>query len=94
MKSNLLKKIIASAVVVSLTFSVGSGLLNKPEIVQADDFDDDKKIFKGSISIDGTTTHMGRKAVSVTIPKGMKIKDVDVENEPHDNLWSKRWNDL
>ncbi len=86
MKSNLLKKIIASAVVVSLTFSVGSGLLNKPEIVQADDFDDDKKIFKGSISIDGTTTHMGRKAVSVTIPKGMKIKDVDVENEPHDDI--------
>lgn len=40
MKSGFLKKIVASAVIFSLTFSLVSQILSRPQVVQADDFDD------------------------------------------------------
>lgn len=100
MKLNFLKKIIASTMLFSLTFSAAMGVLDRPQIVQADDFDDkddrndvddkndidDRYVSKGTIPISGTTSHMGRKAVSLEIPKGIKVKSVDVENAPHDDI--------
>ncbi len=56
------------------------------------DYDDfgydyyDVEIFKGNISVVGTTNYFGRPAVQLDIPKGMRIKDIDVDNEPHDHI--------
>lgn len=86
MRSKLIKKIIASTLIFSMTLVVGvvtSGG-EQPTIVQADD--DDREVYKGTISIKGTTTHGGKKAVTIAIPAGISVKDVDVENEPHDDI--------
>ena len=95
MSSKLIKKIIASTLIFSMTVAIGVKVFGEPTItVQADDdwydrYDDDwddRDIFKGNISISGLTTYGGRKAVTVAIPSGINIKEVDTENEPHDNI--------
>lgn len=95
MSSKLIKKIIASTLIFSMTVAIGVNVFGEPTItVQADDdwydrYDDDwddRDIFKGNISISGLTTYGGRKAVTVAIPSGINIKEVDTENEPHDNI--------
>ena len=95
MSSKLIKKIIASTLIFSMTVAIGVEVFGEPTItVQADDdwydrYDDDwddRDIFKGNISISGLTTYGGRKAVTVAIPSGINIKEVDTENEPHDNI--------
>ena len=95
MSSKLIKKIIASTLIFSMTVAIGVKVFDEPTItVQADDdwydrYDDDwddRDIFKGNISISGLTTYGGRKAVTVAIPSGINIKEVDTENEPHDNI--------
>ena len=83
MRSNILKKIIASSLFISSVFVVGGGVFNQPIIVQADD---DIKIFKGNISIEGTTNYLGRNGVTISIPRGIRVKDVDIDNEPHDHI--------
>lgn len=88
MSSKLIKKIIASTLIFSMTLAVGIGVVHEPPIVvQADDWDDDdREVYKGTISVSGVTTHWGRKAVIIPIPSGINVKEVDVENEPHDNI--------
>ena len=95
MSSKLIKKIIASTLIFSMTVAIGVKVFGEPTItVQADDdwydrYDDDwddRDIFKGNISISGLTTYGGRKAVTVAIPSGINIKEVDTENEPHDSI--------
>ena len=95
MSSKLIKKIIASTLIFSMTVAIGVKVFGEPTItVQADDdwydrYDDDwddRDIFKGNISISGLTTYGGRKAVTVALPSGINIKEVDTENEPHDNI--------
>ena len=95
MSSKLIKKIIASTLIFSMTVAIGVNVFGEQTItVQADDdwydrYDDDwddRDIFKGNISISGLTTYGGRKAVTVAIPSGINIKEVDTENEPHDNI--------
>ena len=96
MRLKLIKKIIASTLIFSMTLAVGIVMSGgvQPTVVQADDdwydrYDDDwddRDIFKGNISISGLTTYGGRKAVTVAIPSGINIKEVDTENEPHDNI--------
>ena len=95
MSSKLIKKIIASTLIFSMTVAIGVKVFGEPTItVQADDdwydrYDDDwddRDIFKGNISISGLTMYGGRKAVTVAIPSGINIKEVDTENEPHDNI--------
>lgn len=93
MRSNLIKKIIASTLIFSLTCSISMGLIQKANTAQASDWDDyfehdydDVEVYKGNLSIQGVTNYFGRPAVSIAIPSGLKIKDVDVENEPHDHI--------
>ena len=88
MRLKLIKKIIASTLIFSMTLAVGIVMSGgvQPTVVQADDDWDDRVIFRGNISISGTTTHLGRKAVTVVIPSGINAKDVDVVNEPHDDI--------
>src|SRR5699024_9288376 len=95
MSSKLIKKIIASTLIFSMTVAIGVNVFGEPTItVQADDdwydrYDDDwddRDIFKCNITISGLTTYGGRKAVTVAIPSGINIKEVDTENEPHDNI--------
>ena len=88
MSSKLIKKIIASTLIFSMTLAVGIGVVHEPPIVvQADDWDDDdREVYKGTISVSGVTTHWGRKAVIIPIPSGINVKEVDTENEPHDNI--------
>ena len=82
MKLNLIKKIIASTLVLSSIFTIGAVTFDQKIIVQADD----RRIFKGNISIQGTTNYLGRKGVSIQLPGGIRVKDVDIDNEPHDNI--------
>lgn len=82
MKKNLLNKVIACSLFVSSAFVVTAGIINQPVVVQADD----REVFKGNISIQGPTTYLGRKAVSIAIPNGMRVKDAGVDNEPHDDI--------
>lgn len=92
MRSKSIRKIIASALMFSLFVGVGVSVTQPPQIVQADDdrddiYDtDDREVFKGTLSVTGTTTHFGRPAVSLPVPAGIKVKDLDVENEPHDDI--------
>ena len=88
MRLKLIKKIIASTLIFSMTLAVGIVMSGgvQPTVVQADDDWDDRVIFRGNISISGLTTYGGRKAVTVAIPSGINIKEVDTENEPHDNI--------
>lgn len=95
MSSKSIRKIIASALMFSLFVGVGVSVTQQPQIVQADDdrddiYDtddrDDRDVFKGNLSVTGTTTHLGRSAVTLPIPAGIKVKDLDVENEPHDDI--------
>lgn len=96
MRSKLIKKIIASALIFSMTLTIGLQLFGESTVtVQADDdwddiYDDDwddRDIFKGNISISGVTTYRGRKAVTIAIPDSINVKEVDVENEPHDDIY-------
>ena len=92
MQSRSLKKLIASSLAFSLTFLIGMQIAQPKTEVQAFDWDDiyeeydDVEIFKGNISIEGVTNHYGRPAVSLAIPNGMRVHDVDIDNEPHDNI--------
>ncbi len=85
MNSNFIKKIIASTLIFSLTLSVGVNVINKPQIAQAEDYDSVRTPMK-SISISAKTTFRGRPAVTIKVPAGMKIKDVSIDNEPHDDI--------
>ncbi len=85
MNSNFLKKIIASTLVFSLTLSVGVNVINKTQVVQAEDYDSVRSPMK-KISISGKTSFNGKPAVTIKVPAGMKIKDVSIDNEPHDDI--------
>ena len=92
MRGKLIKKMIISSLAFSFTFLIGMQLTQQKNVANAHDWDgyydqyDDVEIFKGNISIAEVTNYFGSPAVTFNIPNGMRIKDVDIDNEPHDHI--------
>ena len=79
---NLVRRKFSIILVFLLSIMCFNTFSNDLKIVQADDM----TVNRGNISVSKVTTHNGKKAVSINIPEDIRVKDVDIDNKPHNDI--------